>query len=117
MLASELWQYIINNAITIDSEIVDLCVKKIIKAKSDYYYELFDRQTKNAKNLLVALSKEEGTEITSMHYLKKHGLSSASSIQKTAVELLENSVIEKTNGIYSIADPFFKKYINDIMGM
>lgn len=110
LLASEVWQYSINTYNQISDEIIKICAEKIIFLKRDYYFELFDRQSVMQKQLLKALAID-GENIFSSAYLKKHRLSAASTVQKSASVLLENGIIERSGSSYFIGDPFFKKFI------
>lgn len=110
MLAAEIWQYLIKSQHEVTIDIVDLCVKQVIILKHDYYYELFDKLSVLQKNILKALTVN-GDNIFSNEYLKKHRLSTPSSIQKAISVLMDKSIIDKTANTYFISDPFFQKFI------
>ncbi len=109
-LASEVWQYIINQKQIVDKEIINVCSNKILDLKSDYYLELFDRQTAYQKKLLKALAISN-TNIFSADYAKRFRLSAQSTTQKALTGLINNGVIEKNLNEYSFDDPFFKQFI------
>ncbi len=109
-LASEVWQYIINQKQIVDKEVINACSNKIIDLKSDYYLELFDRQTAYQKKLLKALALSE-TNVFSADYAKKYRLSAQSTTQKALTGLINSGVIEKNGNDYSFDDPFFKQFI------
>ncbi len=112
LLAAEIWQYLVNSQDKVTIQIVDLCVNQVIVLKHDYYYELFDRLSVLQKNTLKALTIN-GDNIFSNEYLKKHRLSTPSSIQKAIAVLMDKSIIDKTANSYFISDPFFKKFITN----
>lgn len=74
---------------------------------------LWDMLTLKARQLLVALAKEEDTQVRpfSSDFLRKHNLGSASSVQRAIARLLEEEVLEKTNGGYQFTDVFFKRWL------
>ena len=110
LLASEIWQDAINNQPVITNEMVDESAKKVFAHKSDYYMELFDRQSQSRKQLLKALTID-GKNIFSTEYIKKHRLPAASTLQRAAKEMINSGIIEKTRNEYFIADPFFKLFV------
>jgi len=109
-LASEVWQYIINQKQIVNKEIINECSNKILDLKSDYYLELFDRQSAYQKKLLKALAKSS-TNIFSADYAKKNRLSAQSTTQKALTGLINIGIIEKNGNEYSFDDPFFKQFI------
>lgn len=109
-LASEIWQYIINQRKAVDKEIINVCSNKILDLKSDYYLELFDRQTSYQKKLLKALAISE-SNIFSADYAKKFRLSAQSTTQKALTGLINCGLIEKNGNDYSFDDPFFRQFV------
>ena len=110
LLASEIWQDAINSKSIIANEMVDESAKKILAHKSDYYMELFDRQSQSRKQLLKALTID-GKSIFSTEYIKKHQLPATATLQRAVKGMINNGVIEKNNNEYFIADPFFKLFV------
>ena len=110
LLASEVWQNTVNNQTIVTKEIIDECTQKALAHKSDYYMELFDRQSQSRKQLLKALTIE-GASIFSSEYIRKHRLPAASTLQRSVKELINNGIIEKNGTDYFITDPFFKLFI------
>lgn len=110
LLASEVWQYVIEKKNEVTLDIIDICVQRVVTLKTDYYYELFDRHSLVQKKLLKALS-EQGENIFSADYTNKYRLGAVSTVQKAANVLLENGIIDKDKGTYFISDPFYKMYI------
>jgi len=110
LLASEIWQSMINSQTTITKTIVDECAHRLLGFKSDYYMELFDRRSSNQKQLLKALTLER-KNIFSANYIKKHRLSAVSTLQRSVKELINDGIIEKRGDEYFIADPFLQLFI------
>jgi AAA+ ATPase superfamily predicted ATPase len=109
-LAAEIWQYTVNSNDTVTKEIVDECSMRLLAHKSDYYMELFDRQSQSRKQLLQALTKN-GENIFSSSYIKKHNLSSVATLQRAVQGLIKDGIVDKINGQYFISDPFFKIFL------
>jgi AAA+ ATPase superfamily predicted ATPase len=110
LLASEIWQKAINHIPVIKKELIDECAKNVISLKSDYYMELYDRQSQSRKQLLGALTVE-GTSLFSSAYIKKYRLPAAATLQRAVKELINDGIIEKTDNQYYITDPFFKWFV------
>ncbi|MDR0363971.1 MAG: ATP-binding protein [Bacteroidales bacterium] len=110
LLSSEIWQYMINTSKTVTKEIIDKCINLLIELKSDYYIELFDKQSRSKKQLLQALIKN-GENIFSTAYIRTNNLSGAATIQRAISGLILEGIVEKTNSEYFITDPFFKLFI------
>ncbi|MDR1552024.1 MAG: ATP-binding protein [Prevotellaceae bacterium] len=109
-LASEIWQYMVNSCDVVTKEIVDECSMRLLAHKSDYYMELFDRQSQSRKQLLQALTKS-GKNIFSASYIRTYNLPSAATLQRAAQGLVKDGIVDKINGEYFISDPFFKLFI------
>ena len=110
LLASEVWQYVINSTQRIDKGLVIKCAQKIVDLKSDYYFELYDKQSTYQKKLLKALVVS-GQNVFSSGYTRQFRLTAASTTQKALAGLIESGIIDKVEGRYFIADPFFKQFI------
>lgn len=113
LLASEVWQKAINTLTDISVEIVDASAEQVIALKSDYYMELFDRQSQSRKQLLQALTSE-GKNIFSTAYAKRHNLPPTATIQRALKELVNEGTVEKHADEYCIADPFFKRFVQGL---
>jgi uncharacterized protein YlzI (FlbEa/FlbD family) len=109
-ISAEIWQQLINSDKMITKETVDTAVQQIIALKSDYYWELTNKQTNYRKKLLKALS-ENVTELFSKSTAVKYNLGTASSTQKAIESLLEQGVVEYVNKKYVFSDPLFRQFI------
>ena len=110
LLASEVWQYMVNSQIIVTKTIVDECAEKLLALKYDYYLELYEHRSQNQKQLLKALTYES-KNIFSAEYIKKYRLSAASTLQRSVQELINNGIVEKNDNAYFFADPFFQLFI------
>ena len=110
LLASEIWQNMINNQTVITKLIIDENVQNVLALKSDYYMELFDHRSQNQKQLLKALTFER-KNIFSVDYINKYRLSAVSTLQRSVKVLINDGIIEKKGDEYFIADPFFKLFV------
>jgi hypothetical protein len=76
-----------------------------------HYFELYDRQSAYQKKLMKSLLVN-GENVFSANYGKRFRLSATSTTQKALLGLVESSIVEKVNGNYFIADPFFKRFLS-----
>jgi len=110
LLASEIWQSMVNSQTTVTKEVVDESAHKVLALKSDYYMELFGNRSQNQKQLLKALTYEN-KNIFSAGYTNKYRLSAVSTLQRSVKELINDGIIEKRAEEYFIADPFFRLFV------
>lgn len=113
MMAAEIWQYMVNSHKIVTKKIVDDSVMRLLALKSDYYMELFDRQSQSKKQLLLALTMN-GKNIFSTAYIYEHSLPSAATLQRAVKGLIADGTVEKLDDEYFIADPFFKLFLATI---
>ena len=111
LLASEVWQNAVNNQEVITKEMIDESAEKVLAYKSDYYMELFDRQSQSRKQLIKALTID-GKNIFSAGYAKKNRLPATSTLQRAVKELVNDGIVEKSGDVFFIADPFFKLFVS-----
>jgi hypothetical protein len=110
LLASEIWQYMVNCQTIVTKTIIDECAQKVLILKGDYYMELFSNRSQNQKQLLKALTYEK-KNIFSANYINKYRLSAVSTLQRSVKELINDEIIEKREDEYFIADPFFRLFV------
>lgn len=69
------------------------------------------------KELLYAIARDgEAIRITSSEFIKRHSLTSASSVQSAMKKLLEKDIITEINKVFSVTDKLFAMWINGIYG-
>ena len=111
LLAAEVWQYLISSSKDLNTNIISECAEGIVDLKSDFYFELYDRQSSYQKKLLKSLLIS-GENVFSADYTKRFRLSATSTTQKALLGLIETGIVEKLGGIYFISDPFFKRFLS-----
>ena len=110
LLAAEVWQYMVSSHKEVNIEVVGSCAERIVDLKNDYYFELYGKQSSYQKKLLKALLIS-GENLFSADYARRFRLSATSTTQKALLNLVESSVVEKVEGHYFIADPFFRRFL------
>ncbi len=103
------------------------CTKRIIETSfeeeivlnSTIYREILSTISLRAKEVLYAIAREGRAEqITSINFIKRHGLASQSSVQAAAKSLLQREIITRKEKAYSISDKFFSLWIRrEILGI
>ena len=88
-----------------------------ILAGNDYYYrELLSRMTIKQKMLLYAIAEDGlATQITSADFIKRHKLTSASSVQSAVKRLLSDGYVVEEDRRYRVNDRFFGLWIQRMM--
>ena len=110
-IAFEIWQLAtLNGEKEIKKGDVDHAIENIIVLKSDFYWEIINRQTSYRKKVLHALSCT-GTELLSSKASKKYDLGASSTTQKALDSFLEDGIIERTESVYEYSDPFFRMFV------
>lgn len=85
---------------------------EVIEASSVTYGEVLSRIPDAQRGLLYAIAAHgESEKITSGAFIRDNGLSSASSVQSAARQLLLSEHISLHNGKYSVTDKFFGEWL------
>ncbi len=113
-LAAEIWQKSFNKIENISVQNIKNAVQTVINIKSDYYWELFQKHTALQKSLLIALC-DEPKQIYSKEVQQKYNIGPSSSIQKAMEKLIDEGIIESHQKSFVFSDPFFKKFIINIL--
>lgn len=93
-------------------EDVDKAVTQIINQNEEAYKDTLYQLTVRQRDLLVAIGRDEkATQITGMTFVKRHHLSSASSVQKAAQVLEEKQLITHQQNIYEVYDKFMGEWL------
>ena len=81
------------------------------------FREILSNVPEKQKELLYAIAREgEAERITSADFVKRHSLTSASSVQSAAKKLLEKDLITEINKVFSVTDRLFAMWINKLYG-
>jgi len=109
---SETWQ---GEECTI--EIINATIDNMIESNATIFREILSNIPEKQKELLYSIAREgEAKQITSSKFIKRHNLSSASSIQSAIKKLLDKDIVTEINKRFSITDKFFAMWINNIYG-
>ena len=93
-------------------EDVEKAILQIICQNEEAYKDTFCQLTIRQRDLLVAIGKEgKAQQITGMAFVRRHRLSSASSVQKAAQMLLDKQLITHQQGTFEVYDKFLAEWI------
>ena len=99
------------------AEIIQTAIETMIASNDTIFREILSNIPENQKELLYAIANEgEATGITSADFVKRHSLTSASSVQSAVKKLLDKDIITEINKVYSVTDKLFSLWINDLYG-
>ena len=97
--------------------IIRTAIDNMIASNDTIFREILSNIPEKQKTLLYAIAKEgEAERITSSEFIKRHSLTSASSVQSAAKKLLEKDLITESNKAFSVTDKLFAMWINKIYG-
>ena len=100
-------------AVTTDD--VSSALQEVFLREAHAFHDLWDMLPLKVRQLLVALAKEENSQVQvySSDFLQKHNLGSASSVQRAVSRLMIEEILEKLTGGYQFTDIFFKRWIRN----
>ena len=91
---------------------IDEAIDFLIRMSSDTYESLFYQMPEKQRLLFLAIAQEgKAREVNGGQFLKRHKLSSASSVSSALKGLLEKDFITVDKGIYSVYDQFFPMWL------
>jgi hypothetical protein len=91
---------------------VDEAIDFLIRMSSDTYESLFYQMPEKQRLLFLAIAQEgKAKEVNGGQFLKRHKLSSASSVSSALKGLLEKDFITVDKGVYSVYDQFFPLWL------
>ena len=94
------------------AEDVDRAVIQIIHQNEEAYKDTLFQLTAKQRDLLVAIGQEgKANQITGMDFVKRHHLSSASSVQKASQALFEKQLITQQQNTYEVYDKFMAEWL------
>lgn len=98
-------------------EIIQAAIDNMIASNDTIFREILSNIPEKQKELLYAIAKDGVAEhITSADFIKRHKLSSASSVQSAANKLLDRDIITEINKVFSVTDRLFAMWINNMYG-
>lgn len=104
-----------NNECTL--QVLHVAINNLIAYNDTIFREILSNIPEKQKELLYAIAKEgEAERVTSSAFIKRHSLTSASSVQAAIKKLLDKDIITEINKTFSVTDKFFAMWINTIYG-
>lgn len=98
-------------------ETIQAAIDNMIASNDTIFREILSNIPEKQKELLYAIAKEgEASRITSSEFIKRHSLTSASSVQSAMKKLLEKDIITEINKIFSVTDKLFAMWMNRMYG-
>lgn len=98
-------------------ETLRTAINNLIAYNDTIFREILSNIPEKQKELLYAIAKDgEAERITSAEFIKRHSLTSASSVQSATNKLLEKDIITEINKVYSVTDRLFGMWINNLYG-
>ena len=98
-------------------ETLHTAINNLIAYNDTIFREILSNIPEKQKALLYAIAKDgEAERITSAEFIKRHSLTSASSVQSATNKLLEKDIITEINKVYSVTDRLFGMWINNLYG-
>ena len=87
-------------------------ISALIDSYDTVFREILSNVPEKQKELLYAIALDgEASAITSSAFIRRHSLSSASSVQAAAKKLLEKELVTMNQKTYSVSDRFFGLWI------
>lgn len=94
-------------------KMIDEAVESNVESYKYAYSEALFRLPAKQKELLIAIAKEGNAEaVTSAKFIKKHSLTSSSSVQSALKGLLDKDFVTHERGTYQVYDKFLVSWIN-----
>lgn len=91
---------------------VDLMVEHILGESEESFKDSIYQLSAKQRDLLVAVSEEgKAEQITSSAFLRRHHLTTASSVQKAAAWLINHQMLTVTRGVYEVYDKFLALWL------
>jgi hypothetical protein len=90
---------------------VERALERVVDAETSYFSLVWDAATRNERLLLAALGREPGRPY-SVDFRRRHGLASASHVQKSLAALVRRGLVRKDGGgVYRLAEPFLPRWL------
>lgn len=98
-------------------ETIQSAIDNMIASNDTIFREILSNIPEKQKELLYAIAKDGNAErITSAGFIKRHSLSTPSSVQAATRKLLDKDIITEINKVYSLTDKLFAMWINTLYG-
>lgn len=98
-------------------ETLQTAIDNMIASNDTIFREILSNIPEKQKELLYAIAKEgDASRITSAEFIKRHSLTSASSVQSAMKKLLEKDIITEINKVFSVTDKLFAMWMDRMYG-
>ena len=98
-------------------DMIRKAIDTIIAFNDTIFREILSNIPDKQKELLYAIARDgEAERLTSAQFIKRHNLTSASSVQSAMKKLLEKDLITETGKVYSVSDKLFGMWMNRLYG-
>lgn len=95
-----------------DVSIAEESVKEMLATYDTIYREMLAGLGESQKQLLIAIARDgEASAITSAEFIRRHALSSASSVQSATKRLLASNFITRSASTYRLQDPLLRIWL------
>jgi hypothetical protein len=109
-LAYFVWE-LVPNGFRAGVEDVETALLRVLQSEHAHFTLLWDDATANQRQLLIALAREPA-RVYSDDYRARHGLPSATHVQRALTALVRNDLVAKNeDGVYAITEPFLAEWI------
>jgi hypothetical protein len=99
----------------ISEELIQSAIGTLLAHENYAYTTLWESLAMNQRRFLKGLASEPtGVKPFASDFLQRHGLGSASNVQRAIESLLERDVIDRNNSSFIIVDRFFKIWVQKI---
>ena len=98
-------------------QLVEQCLSTTVRSYEPMFESTLSLMAERQKEVLYAIAKEgKANEVTSSHFISKHGLKSASTVQSALRQLMEKEFITKEGDAYIVYDRFFGLWLAEKFG-
>jgi AAA+ ATPase superfamily predicted ATPase len=98
-------------------QMVDHCVRSTVNSFEPIFEGILSLLPERQKEVIYAIAKEgKAREVTSSHFIRKHGLKSSSTTQSALRQLLEKEFITREKDVYMVYDRFFGLWLAEKFG-
>lgn len=95
----------------VDEEDLNEAIAAILNSQNELFSNLWDSLSRHQRLLVRALASEETSRPYSGKYIERHRLTSSSHVKKSLDVLTKKQIIHREEGIYKLADIFFKQWL------
>lgn len=111
MMMNELFA-LTNDGERCSCDLIEVAQENVILSQESSYKDLLSKLPPKQKTVLQAIAKEgKAQNITSVKFIKKYNLNSASSVQSAVKLLLKNDIITQIDNTYRVYDYFFSEWL------